>query len=289
VRLVAELAEESAKLKVELQSAKQNVAELQLQFQRNVKALHAECIFLETEIKEQTEQHERTIAAVNKSKAASFFAAKEEWTARLQRYAVDKQQELLALENKINLSVSTRRSAYENELSQLELKCKDCLERTEVQTLQTIETLHATHRQLELRMEAWRREAATFLSRYRATELSYRGGFERITAALHQETKTHDFQLLQDLLESQNRRSDAVYQLAQRIGVPSDKAKYDLNQEKKGLLLTATKSPVVGTQRPSRVISGPTRSPMINTLPAPKSRSPAASSRIRSEAPRSTR
>lgn len=280
--MVAELADEATKLKSELSSSRHHVAELQQQLQRNVKALHAECIFLETEIKELTEQHEKTIAALNKSKAASYFAAKEEWTARLQRYAVEKQQELQTLEEKIHASLSNRRRNDELELSRLEAECNDAMLRVEQTSAQSIDTLHATHRQLEKRMEAWSRESLTFLSRFRSTEPSYRRSFERITSV---STGSADAEMLLRVLESQNRRSDAIVQLSQKLtaeGVHPSTASSNMRPK-------PSKSPSAGTSpssssRQGKIggVVGPTRSTIVSALPQPKSRSPAASKRAAS-------
>lgn len=261
-QLLGDAKDEVSRVRSELSAARAKMQRTQQSFQKKIQALHAECIFLETEIKEMTELHEKSVAGLNKNKAASFFSAKEEWSSKLQRYSFERQQELSALSSEIQVHLSNITSRDAKELQRIESESLDALKALLQTSEKSVDALDKAQQASDEKIEALNRESLAYLSAYRHSEQRYRVVYERLRPPT--QVSPTDVQLLYSLLTEPKTKSATSAQLAELL---------------KSTSLPAKSAP----QTPSRPVSaGPTTAGPAHRdmfVQIPRARSPALGGR----------
>ncbi|CUF86811.1 unnamed protein product [Bodo saltans] len=172
--LIEDAKEEIDRLAIESSTARDRLLSTQQAFSNRIQRLHAECIFLETEIKEITELQEKGTASLGKAKAAAFFASKEDATSKLQSSSQQLKQRVLHLVAELEAQLADCIASEEKSLSRVQQETQDAEIRVAEATAFTAEQFNKSQSAENERIEALNRESFSFLSHSRQLEQRYR-------------------------------------------------------------------------------------------------------------------
>jgi phage host-nuclease inhibitor protein Gam len=216
--LVEDAREEISRLEIESSTARDRLLATQQAFSNRIQRLHAECIFLETEIKEITELQEKGTASLGKSKAAAFFSSKEEATSRLQSSSQQLKQRVLNLVSELESQLADTIAIEESSLRRVQQETQDAEMRVAEATAFTAEQFNKSQSAENERIEALNRESRSFFSPSRPLEPRYRPLFETLFATT---ANDEDTTIVRDLLFDPSGRQRSFTKLAERIAQPA--------------------------------------------------------------------
>lgn len=168
------------RLEESLIAAKSEHAEGQQSYAQRIQGLHAECIFLEAEMKEAAEELEKTVASINKSRTTAFFALKEEWSAKFSRTSLEKEKDLIQLHEDKEIAYSQFEEDEKKHLADFVKASEVSLAAIEERSSSTVQTLVLAQQDDESRLDALNRESTVFLSTHRRSELRYKALYESL-------------------------------------------------------------------------------------------------------------
>jgi phage host-nuclease inhibitor protein Gam len=213
-KLVEDAKGEIVRLEKEVSAARNKLHQTQQSFSNRIQALHAECIFLETEIKEISELQEKGTAGLGKSKAAAFFAAKEEAASKLQASSHSLQQRVVNLVSEMERQLSETASSEEQSLARVQEETLAAELRVVDATACTVEQFNKAQSAENERIEAINRESFAFLSTHRQVEGTYRTPFEQLASW---EPRSDDARVMFELLFDPNGRQRACNKLSEML------------------------------------------------------------------------